>query len=185
MERWVEHYSELYSRENTVSPSALNAVECLPTMEELDVEPSIEELSKAIDSMVAGKAPGSNGIPPDLIKQCKTVLLQPLHEVLCQHWHEGAVSQDMRDSKIITLYKNKGERSDCNTYRGISPLRIVGKAYARVILVRLQKLADRVYPEPQCGFHAKRSTVDMIFSIRQLLYVAFIDLTMAFDLVSR
>ena len=62
-------------------------------------------------------------------------------------------------------------------------------------LHRLQKLADRVYPESQCGFRSNRSTVDMIFSLRQLqekcreqqrpLFVAFIDLTKAFDSVSR
>ena len=34
LERWVEHYSDIYSRENIVSPSALYAVECLPTIEE-------------------------------------------------------------------------------------------------------------------------------------------------------
>ena len=28
-ERWVEHYSDLYSRENTVSPAALDVIECL------------------------------------------------------------------------------------------------------------------------------------------------------------
>ena len=60
---------------------------------------------------------------------------------------------------------------------------------------RLQKLADRVYPELQCGFRSNRSTVDMIFTLRQLqekcsekqrpLFVAFIDLTKAFDSVSR
>ena len=72
---------------------------------------------------------------------------------------------------------------------------IVGKVYARVVLARLQQLAERVYPESQCGFRAERSTEDMIFSLRQLqekcreqqkpLYIAFIDLTKAFDLVSR
>ena len=130
---------------------------------------------------------------PDLIKYCKTTLLLPLHEVLCQCWQEGAVSQDMRDSKIITIYKNKGERNDCNNYRGLRS--IVAKVFARVILIRLQKLAERIYPESQCGFRAERSTIDMIFSLRQLqekcreqhmpLYIAFIDLTKAFDLVSR
>ena len=114
MERWVEHYSDLYSRENTVSPAALDAIECLPTMDELDSEPLVEELSKAIDSLASGRAPGNDGIPPDLIKHCKTTLPLPLHEVLCQCWQEGAVPQDMRDSKIITLYKNKGERNNCN-----------------------------------------------------------------------
>ena len=195
MEKWVEHYSDLYSRQNVVTSAALDATECLPTMEELDTEPTVEDLSKAIDSLAAGKAPGSDGIPPDLVKHCKTTLLLPLHEVLCQCWQEGAVPQDMRDAKIITLYKNKGERNDCNNYRGISLLGIVGKVFARDILVRLQKLAERVYPESQCGFRAERSTVDMVFSLRQLqekcreqqmpLYVAFIDLTKAFDFVSR
>ena len=164
-------------------------------MGELDNEPTIDELSKAINNLASRKAPGSDGIPPDLIKHCKTTLLQPLHEVLCECWNEGAVPQDMRDAKIVTPYKNKGERSDCNNYRGISLLSIVGKVFARVILVRLQKLAERVYPESQCGFRAERSTIDMVFSLRQLqekcreqqmpLYIAFIDLTKAFDLVSR
>ena len=132
---------------------------------------------------------------PDLIKHCKTKLLLPLHEVLCQCWQEGAVPQDMRESKIITIYKNKGERNDCNNYRGISLRSIVVKVFARVILIRLQKLAERIYPESQCGFRAERSTIDMIFSLRQLpekfreqhmpLYITFIDLTKASDLVSR
>ncbi|GAA6095370.1 uncharacterized protein LOC118407100, partial [Tachysurus ichikawai] len=52
-----------------------------------------------------------------------------------------------------------------NNYRGISLLSIVGKAFR---LARLQTLASRIYPESQCGFRAGRSTVDMIFSLRQL-----------------
>ena len=127
MEIRVEHYSDLYSRENTMSPVAPDGIECLPTMDELDSEPSVEELSKAIDSLASGKAPGNDGIPPDLIKHCKATLLIPLHEVFCQCWQEGAVPQGMGDSKIITLYKNKSERNDCNNYRGISLLSIVGK----------------------------------------------------------
>ncbi|XP_076043756.1 uncharacterized protein LOC143026860 [Oratosquilla oratoria] len=101
-------------QENTVAPSALDAIEPLAIMEELDAEPTIAELYKAIDSLASGKAPGNDGIPPDLIKCCKNTLLQPLHDVLCQCWKEGAVPQDMRDAKIVTLYKNKGERKNLN-----------------------------------------------------------------------
>ena len=92
----------------------------------------------------------------------------------------------MRDAEIITLFNN---------YKGISLLNDIGKVFAKIILIRLQKLAERVYPESQCGFRAGRSTVDIVFSLRQLqekcreqqmpLYIAFIDLTKAFDLVSR
>ena len=101
----------------------------------------------------------------------------------------------MRDSNIIILYKNKGNHSNCNNYHGISLLCIIGKLFAYIILHRLQILANRIYPESQCGFHPKRSTIDMIFSLHQLqekgreqnqpLYLVFIDLTKAFNLVSR
>ena len=195
MARWVEHYLDLYSKETSVSQEALDSFVDLPVLEELDLAPTVEELSKAIDALPSGKAPGMDGIPPEIIKSGKSVLLEPLYEILLLCWSEGKVPQDMRNAKIVTLYKNKGDRSDCNNYRGISLLSIVGKVFARVILTRLQVLAEYIYPESQCGFRAQRSTVDMIFSVRQLqekcreqqmpLYIAFIDLTKAFDLVSR
>ena len=46
----------------------------------------------------------------------------------------------MRDAKIVNLFKNKGDRNDCNNYHGISLLSIVGKVFARVVLARLQIL---------------------------------------------
>ena len=62
MERWVEHNTELYAREN-VTEDTMNAIECLPELEELDREPTIDEFSEALDSLASGKAPGKDGIP--------------------------------------------------------------------------------------------------------------------------
>ena len=195
MECWVEYYSELYGRSKSVLPSVLDCIERLPIMFELDEPPTNEDLSKAISHISSGKAPGLDGIPAEVFKCSGNQLLDNVHQLLCKCWEEGYVPQEMRDSIISTLYKNKGDRSDRNNYRGISLLCIAGKLFARVALYRLQKIAERVYPESQCGFRSNRSTVDMIFSLRQLqekckeqqqpLYIAFIDLTKAFDLVSR
>ena len=59
----------------------------------------------------------------------------------------------------------------------------------------LEHVVDLVLPESQCGFRRGRSTIDMIFVARQLqekcceqrqdLYLAFVDLTKAFDTVIR
>ena len=195
MSRWVEHYSELYHRETKVTEEALDAVSPLPCMFELEDEPNMDELVAAIDRLPQGKAPGMDGIPAEVVQVAGEPFMENLHELLLKCWRDGEVPQDMRDAKIVTLYKNKGDKSDCNNYRGISLLSIVGKVFAKIVLNRLQKLGDRVYPESQCGFRRNRSTVDMIFSLRQLqekcreqqkpLYIAFIDLTKAFDLVSR
>ncbi|CAE1261335.1 unnamed protein product [Acanthosepion pharaonis] len=164
MKRWVEHYSDLYSRQNVVTTAALDATECVPVMEDLDIEPTRDKLGNAIGSLASGKASVSDGSPSDLIGHYKTALLLPLHKVLYQCWNEGAVPQDMIDAKIVALYKNKSGRNDCNN----SLLSVVCKVFARVILIHLQKLAERVYPESQCGFQAEISTVYMVFSFRQL-----------------
>ena len=97
---------------------------------------------------------------------------------------------------MIHLYKNKGDRASCDNHRGISLLSVAGKIMARVILNRItQYLLDDVVSESQCGFRRYRGTIDMIFAVRQIqekcreqnmnLYILFVDLTKAFDTVSR
>jgi len=130
MNRWMEHYLELYATENTVTDAALLSIPDLPTMLELGTELTIEELSKAVDCLASGNAPGNDGIPPEVIKSGKPALVQHLHKQLCLCWKEKIVPQEMRDANIITLYKNKGIRSDCNNYRCISILSIVGSLRA-------------------------------------------------------
>ena len=151
LNRWVEDYFELYSRENVVHQSALDIVNHLPLMHELDEIPFIKDLSEAIDRLPSGKDPGTGCIQAEVIKSSKSTLLVPLHKLLTQCWKEGSVPQGMRDANIITVYKNKGGHSNCNN-NGISLINIIGKLFACIILHRLQILADRIYPGSQCGF---------------------------------
>ena len=68
---------------------------------------------------------------------------------------------------------------------------------SKILLNRLNAHLDQagLIPESQCGFRNERGTIDMIFTARQLqekcqkqnvdLYMTFVDLTKAFDTVSR
>lgn len=67
MNRWVDHYSELSLRETVDTDAALNLITTLPVMDELDAEPIIKELGEDIDAFSTGKAPPSDGIPPEVI----------------------------------------------------------------------------------------------------------------------
>ena len=101
----------------------------------------------------------------------------------------------MRPSSKV-LYK-KGDRSNCNNFRGISLLSHVGKVSAKIITNRLSAFceANDVLPEEQCGFRPGRSTVCMLFVVRRLqelarrkripLYMCFVDLQKAYDSVDR
>ena len=83
MERWVEHYSELYSRVNVVSEEALMAMESLSIMDDLDSKPTLEDINHALDQLSSGNATGNGGIPVEVIKCAKGTLLKELHEILC------------------------------------------------------------------------------------------------------
>ena len=90
MERWREHYSELYFTINTVSETALGEIAV-----DLDAPPTRDELAKVLNTMANRKDPGNDGIPPEVLKQGKLVLPK-LHELLFQIWNEGKVKQSMR-----------------------------------------------------------------------------------------
>ena len=79
MSRWVEHYLDINSRENCVTQEAPDSIEDLPVLEELDSKTTLEKLSKAIDALASGKAPGEEDIPSEVIKCGKPALLEPLH----------------------------------------------------------------------------------------------------------
>ena len=53
------------------------------------------------------------------------------------------------------LYMNNGDTGDCNNYRSISLCNVIGKLFAKVVLMKLRVLAERIYPESQCGFREK------------------------------
>ena len=123
-------------------------------------------------------------------------MVSRLQDLFTSCWEQGILPQDLKDAVTISLYKNKGEKSDCSNYRGITLLSIAGKVLARILLNRLiPSIIEDFIPESQCGFRANRGTTDMIFVLRQIqekcreqnmgLFVAFIDLTKTFDTVSR
>ena len=60
----------------------------------------------------------------------------------------------MTDANIVTLYKNKGDKGNCHNYHSISLLNIISRFFAKVVLMKLRVLAERIYPESQCGFRA-------------------------------
>ena len=99
----MEHYLEIYATENKVTETALNAIPQLTVLAKLDAEPTLDELEKAINCLASGKAPGSDGIPPEIIKCGKPVLLQHLHKLLNLCGSEKAVPQDMCDCNTINL----------------------------------------------------------------------------------
>ena len=59
-------------------------------------------------------------------------VLDKLQNLFTNCWEKGTLPQDLRDAVIVSLYKDKEEKSDCSNYREITLLSIAGKILARV-----------------------------------------------------
>ena len=135
----------------------------------MDAFPTFEEMLLAINSLKNNKSPGIDGIPGEILKHGGGSLHHQLYQLITAIWETEEVPQQWRDSRIISIYKKKGDRATCGNSRGISLLSVAGKVLAKVLLTRLNKsIVDEVCPESQCGFRRERGTVDMIFVARQL-----------------
>ena len=110
-----------------------------------------------------------DGIPAEIFKSAGPVGLEALHSLLANILGNRGCAKEFRNTTFVSLFKNKGIKTDCGNYRGISLLSVAGKILARVILNRLiTNILEESLPEVQCGFRPKRSTTGMIFSVRQV-----------------
>ncbi len=103
--------------------------------------------------------------------------------------------EDWRKAIIVPLYKGKGNREECNNYRGISLLIVPGKIYRRILNERMMKITDKSVGDEQRGFRKGRGCVNQIFAMKILvkkylekdrrLFAAFMDLEKDYDRVDR
>ena len=197
LDRWSEHFNGVLNMDSEFDMSVLDEIAQRDINTSLLNLPTMEEVLVSIKQLTSGKAPGADGIPPDIFKHGGRAIAEQLLKLFKLIWEEGGVPQDFKDADIVHLYKNKGDIKCCDNHRGISLLCIAGKIFARLILNRLYKHTKEigVVPESQCGFEPGRGCTDSNFSLRQLqekcrlysedLYLLFIDLTKAFDTINR
>ena len=76
--------------------------------------------------------------------------------------------EEWKESIIVPSHK-KGDKTDCNNYRGMSLWPTTYKIFSNILLSRLIPYAEEVIVDHQCRFRRSRSTTDRIFCIRQIL----------------
>ena len=65
------------------------------------------------------KAPGPSVITAEMIKALDEVGVDWLHTILNEFLRDERIPGDLKESKIVTIYKQKGDALECGNYRGI------------------------------------------------------------------
>ena len=102
-------------------------------------------------------------------------------------------SDNWKNSKLIPIFKNKGDILECNNYKGIKLMSHFMKPWERIIETRLRQIVN--IRDNQFGFRPGMSTTVSAFALRQLqekyrgnntdLHMVFVDLENAFDRIQR
>eukprot|EP00732_Lithocolla_globosa_P000541 Lithocolla_globosa_v1_NODE_177_length_5446_cov_18.556483.p1 type:complete len:863 gc:universal NODE_177_length_5446_cov_18.556483:2622-34(-) len=157
---------------------------------------NLKELKSLIQTLKNKKAPGMDGIRPELIKHLPDSFLLTLvtffnilieHELTPSEWGCG---------EIKPIHKSDDQRFPLN-YRPITLLSIIGKLFSSLINRRLYIWAEKhgILSEEQGGFRKSRSCDDHALTLAELIkmrigkkkstYTCFVDFRKAFDSVYR
>ena len=147
------------NRPSTVGQVALQQIPQKPLLKDPDLPPSVDEVKTAIKEMNSGKTPGADGIYAALFKALGTTAFEEFHDIPLSLCEEECMPAGFRDATIVTLYKNKGAKSDCGNYRGIFLLSIPRKILASILLNTLiTGVSESNLLGAQCGFCPGLST---------------------------
>ena len=159
---WKEHIEKKVTEYSEISSLQKDKV--------LDRGISYAEIKKCSKSLQNNKTGGNDGLVGELFKyggKGMANLLKVLYGVV---WTEESIPKQWRQGLIVSLYK-KGDAEDPGNYRGITLLNVVGKLFCKILNNRLVSRleAERALHEGQAGFREKRSCVDNIFTLNEIV----------------
>ena len=166
--------------------------------EQLLADISIQEVNVAIKFLKLGTSSGATDIIPEALKDLGIRSRFALNR-LFQNWLEFGVIPAEAQATCITLLHKSGQRDLIQNYRTLSVLCNIFKLFSRILYLRLMCVVEssKILGETQNGFHPGRQATDNLFilktifgrahvqSMNKKVFTAFMDLTKAYDRVSR
>lgn len=189
---WADHFSNKFKLESTLETVNTQTHENQEENEENNI--TLAEVKAAVKNIKNQKAEGADQIAPEFIKYGGEKAIETLWKLLMQVWDEEKIPEEWKQNIIVPIYK-KGSSTDCNNYRAICLASVILKIYTRIIEKRIRSITEKHMQEEQAAFRALRQTQDHIFTLRTTIekmleyqrdiFVAFLDLTAAFDNIDR
>ena len=191
--RWTEYCSGLYTDDGNSDAvvKELDQISPPPNEDELQ-DILLEEVAAAVKRLKKGKSPGIDEIAGEVIQAGGEKVIEEIHSICKQVWHEGRTPEEWTKSVIVTIPK-KGDLAECSNYRTIALSSHISKVLMMVLLERLKAQVEPYLSEEQAGFRRDRSTVQQILILRLIAEKAkrkgrrilncFIDFRKAFDTI--
>ena len=159
-----------------------------------NVQFSEEDVCKAIATIPAKSAPGPDGIPAVLLRNCSNALAKPLHILWSKSMETGKIPSKLKHGLITPIYKG-GDKSIPANYRPVTLTSHIVKVFEKIVVKRLTDYMDslNLFNQHQHGFRKGRSCLSQLLEHYQRILngleeqgsvdVVYLDFCKAFDKV--
>ena len=196
--RWRQHFSALEAgKDTTPHQLAISALEassnlCLswPSPPDTSVVPSATNVQRVLASTKASKAPGFDGIPPELCKFFSEEVCNLILPLIHKHVWRGNEPFGWKGGCSVFFYKGKGSLQDCASFRSVLLLSSLAKAVHQSLRPPLKAFFEAKSPELQIGgrkgcsvsfgSHLIRSVTRIACQQGQACFTVFADIASAF-----
>jgi hypothetical protein len=111
-------------------------------------ELSVLEFELAIKKLKSHISPGIGQIPTELIKAGVMTIHFAIQKLIISIWNKKELPEEWKESIIVPIHKN-GDKTDCNSYSGISLLLSMYKMFSNILLSRLIPYAEEIIGDHQ------------------------------------
>ncbi|CAG7827601.1 unnamed protein product [Allacma fusca] len=116
--------------------------------EELDRNISMEDFDSALGTLKNNKAPGTDKIPNEFLKNCHPNLKAEILVLFNSIWKTEQTPKKWSEIEMTTLFKKGDEQLPVN-YRGIELINTISKLFTTIIQTRLYNWCEKhqILPE--------------------------------------
>lgn len=150
---------------------------------------TLEELQKVIKQLKNNKATGPDNIPNEIFTKANENTMKIYLNAINKIIQTNKIPPQWLEGEIIRLYKGKGIKGKCSNERGITLASNFGKVFERIINNRITPRINMT--EAQAGGQKGAATVDHLMRLKDTIrhirskrkptYIAFLDVTKAYD----
>ena len=150
---------------------------------------TINEIKNAIRQQKNNKAVGIDNIPAEIFKANIDWWANELHACFKLLWNK--THPKGWQCGIIIFFFKKGDKRNINNYRPITLLPTIYKIWCTILSNRLTPILNLLTNEQQCAYKTNKSTMDIIYLIKnkyikgEIKGQILLDLSKAFDRINR
>ena len=178
-EEWKEHFRKIQEGREIAEDRVWENVSGERAAHWMVDTPSEAEIRACGMKMKSGKAAGMDGFLAEDYKVGSEELQAQIHGVVQCMWVQARDSRNGLEARnwpeswnkglVIPLWKNKGDKSDKTTWRGVTLLSVGSKLLARVVADRTQRWSEAWLHEAQAGFRKGRGVDDVLQVTRRVV----------------